>query len=158
MAVPLTAVIISLRPVMSPARAILVAVCWASSGRSPIWCASEAIGWPRASCCTSTCSAAPCRSCGPWKACGRFVAFSSFAANLVPVDTNESIDIFLRNRERGETYLVSTSDGRTQGNGSSQAAALSGTGRYVAFQSDAMNLVPGDTNGEQDYFCATARP
>jgi Tol biopolymer transport system component len=78
---------------------------------------------------------------------GRFVAFRSFANNLVPGDTNGDHDIFVRDRQAGRTERVSVSSKGVQGNAQSLYPSLSADGRFVAFYSDASNLVPGDTNG-----------
>jgi Tol biopolymer transport system component len=78
---------------------------------------------------------------------GRFVAFRSFANNLVPGDTNGTYDIFVRDRQAGRTERVSVSSKGVQGNANSLYPSLSADGRFVAFYSDASNLVPGDTNG-----------
>jgi Tol biopolymer transport system component len=84
---------------------------------------------------------------------GRFVAFSSDASNLVPGDTNEIPDVFLRDRRTGTTRRVSVSSTGVQADGlGSFAPSLSGNGRFVAFSSDASKLVPGDTNGISDVF------
>jgi Tol biopolymer transport system component len=83
---------------------------------------------------------------------GRFVAFDSLADNLVPGDTNGVDDVFVRDRTAGTTTRVSVSSAGGQGNGASGWASISGDGRYVAFQSDATNLVPGDSNGATDIF------
>ncbi|BBH70112.1 hypothetical protein ACTI_67970 [Actinoplanes sp. OR16] len=83
---------------------------------------------------------------------GRFVVFDSFAANLVPGDTNDAIDVFVRDRRAGTTERVSVSSGGVQGDGVSVLSAISGDGRYVVFGSEASNLVPGDTNGYGDIF------
>jgi Tol biopolymer transport system component len=83
---------------------------------------------------------------------GRYVAFSSDASNLVSDDTNNAGDIFVYNRQTNTTSLVSVGDSGTQGNGSSFSPSLSADGRYVAFVSDASNLVSGDTNGAPDIF------
>ena len=84
---------------------------------------------------------------------GRFVAFDSLATNLVPGDGNGAIiDAFVHDRQSGTTELVSVSSSGKQGNGSSGKATISGDGRFVAFPSDANNLVPGDSNGMQDIF------
>jgi hypothetical protein len=53
---------------------------------------------------------------------------------------------------QGSTVRVSTATGGGQGNGSSFVPAISADGRYVAFYSDASNLVSGDTNGARDVF------
>ena len=83
---------------------------------------------------------------------GRYVAFSSGANNLVPGDTNEKSDIFLHDRQTGETIRVSVASDGTQGNNYSGSSSISANGRYVAFSSSASNLVPGDTNEKTDVF------
>lgn len=83
---------------------------------------------------------------------GRFVAFQSRATNLVPGDTNGEMDLFLRDRKKGKTIRLSVGLGGVQANGASEALAISGNGRFVAFESSADNLVPGDTNGARDVF------
>jgi Tol biopolymer transport system component len=83
---------------------------------------------------------------------GRYVAFMSFASNLVPGDTNGASDVFLHDRQTGVTERVSLDSGGNEGNGRSWEPAISADGRYVAFQSEASNLVPGDTNGCKDVF------
>lgn len=88
---------------------------------------------------------------------GRYVAFESFATNLVADDTSVAQDIFVRDRQAGTTERVSVRSDGTQSNGGSYFAALSGDGRYVAFRSDAWDLVPGDTNGCYDVFVRDRR-
>lgn len=83
---------------------------------------------------------------------GRYVAFSSNAANLVDGDANGVYDLFLHDRSTGRTERISVSSHGVEGNNHSQSAALSTDGRYVAFSSDASNLVPSDTNGTWDVF------
>ena len=83
---------------------------------------------------------------------GRFVAFASWATNLVANDTNNTVDVFIRDRQAGTTSRVSVSSSGTQVSGDSSAAAISADGRYVAFQSTATTLVPNDTNGVSDIF------
>ena len=140
---------------------------------------------------------------------GRFVAFVSFATNLVTGDTNNHSDVFVRDRWTGTTERVNVSDGGAQANTSTNAlplrrralcrvlelrlqprpgdtngivdvfvrdrllgtiervsvgcrriqatrtatsAAISADGRYVAFYSNAKNLVAGDTNANDDVF------
>ena len=82
----------------------------------------------------------------------RYVAFTSAASNLVPQDTNGAVDVFLRDRVAGTTELVSTGGLRPQANGGSAKPALSADGRFVAFASDAANLVAGDNNRRTDVF------
>ena len=88
---------------------------------------------------------------------GRFVAFSSDAANLVPGDTNGELDVFVHDRETGKTRRVSRGSGGRQSNGASFRPALSADGRWVAFVSEATNLVPGDTNNMTDVFAYDRR-
>ena len=83
---------------------------------------------------------------------GRLVVFWSGADNLVAGDTNEFEDIFVRDVQAGETTRVSVSSAGAQANQSSYYPAISGNGRFVAFMSDATNLVSGDTNGMSDVF------
>ncbi|MEG4072113.1 calcium-binding protein [Microcoleus sp. Pol14C2] len=83
---------------------------------------------------------------------GRFVAFSSDAINLVPGDTNYYEDIFMRDTIAKTTTLVSVSGAGDRGNGYSLSPSISADGRFVAFYSQAANLVPGDTNNSGDIF------
>jgi Tol biopolymer transport system component len=83
---------------------------------------------------------------------GRYHYFASYASNLVPGDTNNSFDTFVRDRLVGTTELVSLSWTGTLGNGHSTGGSISSDGRYVVFMSTATNLVPGDTNGYDDEF------
>jgi hypothetical protein len=83
---------------------------------------------------------------------GRFVAFDSYASNLVQGDTNQLLDVFLRDRVAGTTTLISVGLNGNSGNASSFAPSISGNGRFVAFVSDASNLVSGDTNHVRDVF------
>ena len=81
---------------------------------------------------------------------GRYVAFESEATNLVPDDTNGVSDIFVTDRLTGETRRVSNGMDGQQANGASHRPAISADGKWVAFDSEASNLVPGDVNGEFD--------
>ena len=83
---------------------------------------------------------------------GRFVAFWSYATNLVPNDTNGVIDSFVRDRQNGTTERVSVDSSGAEGDYHSLYPRISTTGRYVVFESQASNLVPGDTNGTFDIF------
>jgi len=83
---------------------------------------------------------------------GRFVAFFSDATNLVPGDTNNTIDIFVRDTLTNTTTRVSVNSEGNQGNSLSWRPSISGDGRFVVFSSDASNLVPGDTNNSRDIF------
>jgi Tol biopolymer transport system component len=85
---------------------------------------------------------------------GRYVAFVSDATNLVKdKDTNGAMNIFLHDTETGKTELVSTGKDGLGGNNDSHAPVISANGRYVAFVSDATNLVKDkDTNGAMNIF------
>jgi Tol biopolymer transport system component len=83
---------------------------------------------------------------------GRFVAFESLASNLVPGDTNATWAVFVRDRLLGTTPRASVDSNGVQGDGPSRFAAISADGRWVAFESDATNLVLGDANGVRDVF------
>jgi Tol biopolymer transport system component len=90
-------------------------------------------------------------------ASGRYVAFESGASRLVRGDTNGEWDVFVRDRSRGVTRRVSLGRGGVQGNAGSGSVAISASGRYVAFTSDASNLVAGDTNVDYDVFVRDRR-
>ena len=83
---------------------------------------------------------------------GRFVAFTSFANDLVPGDTNSAQDVFVRDLAAGTTTRVSVDSAGNQGLWSSYQPSISADGRFVSFQSDSDTLVPGDTNGYRDTF------
>ncbi|MEW6745197.1 MAG: calcium-binding protein [Planctomycetota bacterium] len=83
---------------------------------------------------------------------GRFVSFASNASNLVANDSNGRPDVFLRDMLSGTTWVVSVSSSGEQGNGISSGASVSAGGRFIAFESKATNLVPGDGNGLDDVF------
>lgn len=83
---------------------------------------------------------------------GTFVTFSSGASNLVPSDTNNADDVFVRDRNTGTTTRVSVSSSGQQGVFYSNEPGVSPSGRYVSFTSLASNLVGGDTNGTIDVF------
>jgi len=83
---------------------------------------------------------------------GRFVAFGSYATNLVADDTNGFIDVFVHDRDTGATERVSVATAGTEANNESYSPAISSAGRFVAFRSDATNLVVNDTNHNSDIF------
>jgi Tol biopolymer transport system component len=83
---------------------------------------------------------------------GRFVVFYSFASNFAPGDTNGVADVFVRDLHGGTTKRVSIGSSGQQGNDASTLADISGDGRFVVFESQASNLVLGDTNGRTDVF------
>jgi len=90
---------------------------------------------------------------------GRFVAFTSKANNLVPNDWNADWDVFVRDAITGTLECASLAPFGGTGNLASghDAPAISGDGRYVAFESNANNLVGGDTNAARDVFVRDLR-
>lgn len=96
-------------------------------------------------------SAARARSSPAISADGRYVAFTWSGSNLVAGDTNQTSDVFLRDLRTGRTVLVSVNSAGRRGNGTSatDGSTISADGRFVAFVSDAWNLVAGDTNGNE---------
>ncbi|MBR1231965.1 Calx-beta domain-containing protein [Bradyrhizobium sp. AUGA SZCCT0182] len=83
---------------------------------------------------------------------GRYVTYSSTAANLVDGDTNGQADVFIFDRQTGTTEWVSVSSTGEQGNSASFEPSISADGGYVTYQSLASNLVDGDTNETFDVF------
>ena len=109
---------------------------------------------------------------------GRFVAFSSLTSNLVSDDTNGVADVFLRDRVTATTIRISVGSSSVpvapsrsggaaaskvalppsgdQGDGPSTAPSVcmvsSNSAWFIAFTSDATNLVSSDTNGVADVF------
>ena len=82
---------------------------------------------------------------------GRYVSFESDATNLVSGDTNEKLDIFVRDTMTNNTTRVSVDSSGAQANNESCNSSISNNGR-VAFLSLANNLVAGDANGYYDIF------
>lgn len=85
---------------------------------------------------------------------GEKIIFTSSASNLVPNDTNDVPDIFVRDMKLGTTTRVSVASDGTEGNGWSYCYSpqLVGKGNLAIFASGAGNLVPGDTNKTDDVF------
>ncbi len=83
---------------------------------------------------------------------GRYVVYYSSADSLVPEDNNGVTDIFLRDRQTGETSRISGGTGANEANGASRFPDISANGRSIVFQSSANNLVPGDTDVFFDIF------
>lgn len=83
---------------------------------------------------------------------GRFVIYSSNAGNLVEGDTNAEYDIFLYDRKKNTTQRISTNSLGEQANGNSFGPRISTKGRFIAYVSDAANLVDNDSNQLPDIF------
>jgi Tol biopolymer transport system component/uncharacterized membrane protein YgcG len=88
---------------------------------------------------------------------GRYVVFESRARELVPGDLRGATDVFVRDRLLKETTRVSVGIGGAEANGESKEPAISADGEWIAFQSAASNLVPGDTNAATDIFLVHRR-
>ena len=76
---------------------------------------------------------------------GHFVAYRSSTQNIVENDTNYLTDLFLVDRQSGQTQRVNVSSDGTPGNRDVYDPAISANGRFVAFHSHATNLVPNET-------------
>jgi hypothetical protein len=83
---------------------------------------------------------------------GTVVAWESYASELVPNDDNGLRDVFVRDNNGSRTVCASLNPSGHVGHGDSGWASVSGDGRYVAFESWADDLVPGDLNGALDIF------
>jgi Tol biopolymer transport system component len=71
---------------------------------------------------------------------GRQVCFMSVADDLVPNDTNQQFDIFVRDMDTNTTTRVSVASDRTESDGHCSTPSISATGRFVVFESRATNL------------------
>jgi len=83
---------------------------------------------------------------------GRYVAFYSFASDLVDNDTNGRADVFVHDRRTGVTERISVGPDGVEGDGASVRPAISADGSVIAYSSSATNLVEGDTNSASDIF------
>ncbi|MCK5922840.1 MAG: carboxypeptidase regulatory-like domain-containing protein, partial [Methylococcales bacterium] len=83
---------------------------------------------------------------------GRFIAFSSSADNLISDDTNEWGDIFVHDRQTGQTTLVSVASDGTKEVQSSASPSISADGRFIAFESSGYLLSDNDTTAQPDIF------
>jgi Tol biopolymer transport system component len=86
---------------------------------------------------------------------GHFVAFTSYASDLVLDDTNGMPDVFVRDLWTGTTVRASVDTLGDDANGPSGEPSISGSGEFLAFSSDASDLVAGDGNGATDVFVRT---
>lgn len=85
---------------------------------------------------------------------GRYVAFKSYASNLVSGDTNGKWDVFVKDTQAGYIMRVSVTLTGEQGDNHSEEPYISPSGHYIAFHSNATNLISGDTNNNTDVFLA----
>ncbi len=83
---------------------------------------------------------------------GSTIAYSSEASNLVPGDTNSASDVFAYDVTTGTTTRISVDSNGNQGDFGGFRAAISGDGSTITYESEATNLVPGDTNATYDVF------
>jgi Tol biopolymer transport system component len=81
---------------------------------------------------------------------GRYVAFTSYAGNLVP--GAELGHVYRHDRATGETILVDENPAGQPADGFSHFPSISADGQHVAFTSWATDLAPGDTNGVRDVY------
>lgn len=90
----------------------------------------------------------------------RYVAFFSDSEALVPDDTNHQMDVFVKDLATEAVTRVSVSSSGVEGDGFSYSMfdSISGDGRYILFNSEATNLVSGDTNGHSDAFLRDRDP
>ncbi len=91
---------------------------------------------------------------------GRLVFFSDLATNLIPNDTNNTIDVFVRDTTNLTTSRVSSGFDGTESNGPSLSVSLgqdsfSGLSTLSSFLSSASNIVPNDIEGNDDVFTST---
>jgi Tol biopolymer transport system component len=82
---------------------------------------------------------------------GRVAVFTTYATNLAAGDDNFA-DIYSKNLDTGTITRVSADSSGQAANGNSDNASASEDGRYIAFTSQASNLVEGDNNGHRDVF------
>jgi hypothetical protein len=83
---------------------------------------------------------------------GRYVAFQSNDPDLIVDGGNGFTHVFVKDTQTGALTLASADATGLQGNGDSNNPSISSDGRFVAFDSAADNLVPGDTLGINDVF------
>ncbi|MDB6033636.1 MAG: hypothetical protein JWM16_3974 [Verrucomicrobiales bacterium] len=85
---------------------------------------------------------------------GRFLIFTSHAPNLTTNENDQGfLNIYSREMSSGQITLISVrGTGDRPGNNSSSSPSVSSNGQFIAFESDATDLVPGDTNGFKDIF------
>jgi len=88
---------------------------------------------------------------------GRFIAFESFATNLVAGDT-ATPDIFVKDMLQGTLTKVSQNTAGVPSNGWSRRPDISPDGLHIAFESFGTNLVAGDPSSAIDVFVRECSP
>jgi Tol biopolymer transport system component len=83
---------------------------------------------------------------------GQFALFETTADNVTPGANSGVSTVYLRDVINGTTTLVSANTNDLQANDDSYDSVMTPDGRWVAFTSDASDVVPGDTNGIPDVF------
>jgi len=83
---------------------------------------------------------------------GRYIAFMSYASNLVENDHNHQLDVYVHDQQNKTTDLVSLSIDGVAGNTKSMNPIISSNGHYVAFESFSNNLIEEDINENPDIF------
>lgn len=83
---------------------------------------------------------------------GTKIVFYSAASDLVSGDGNGVLDAFLHDTASGTTTRISMGHDGSEADGNSLYPVISADGKFVAFESDATNLVTGDANGKTDIF------
>ncbi len=84
---------------------------------------------------------------------GRFMVYDSAANNVVPGDSiGGTNDVFVRDRQNGSVICASVAPSGVPANGDSSDGSITVDGRFVVFDSDASNIVAGDTNAHRDVF------
>ncbi len=83
---------------------------------------------------------------------GRWIVFESLASNLVAGDTNNASDIFAFDSQSNQLTRISVNDAGVEGDGHSFHPMIAANGHAVVFESEASNLIAGDTNVTSDIF------
>ena len=83
---------------------------------------------------------------------GRFIAFLSEGSKLLPEEPDAELEVFVHDQQTGITQQISMAYDGAKSNGVSFSPSISTDGRFIAFDSRASNLVPGDTNEKADVF------
>jgi len=92
-------------------------------------------------------------SCAPTiSSDGRYVVYTSMAKNIVSGITTTTWRVYMYDTQTATAQLLSKADDGTLANAPSMHSSISGDGHYVAFMSQATNLISGDTNAKPDIY------